>query len=574
MRYQQESTTNRIGLCWICLTALLICNSLAFAASAEPHEWITLFDGTSLRGWEGNQDWFRVEAGAIVAGSMERSIPRNEFLCTTSQFRNFELHLKVKLKGAREKANAGIQIRSRRIPDHREMIGYQADMGQHYWGALYDESRRRKILAQPDPEQLAEHLKPGDWNDYVMRCRGKRIQLWINGFQTVDYREEDESIEQTGIIGLQVHSGPPTEAWYRDIKLRPLSRVRFRSHTINSNSRFEAAGLLDVNRDGKTDIFCGGFWYEGPAWEKHFVRDVPEQSEYYYDFANLPYDVDGDGWTDIINAAWHNKTLFWLKNPGLSDQAFQVIDIDKPGNMETALLHDINGDGIQDILPAANNTPCWYEAAVTGGKTQWTKHELPASMKGHGMGAGDIDGDGRCDIVAPRGWLQQPAAGAWTWHADFNLGSTSVPILTFDIDADGDTDILWGMGHGYGLYWLEQTQDGQAKRTWTQHTIDDAWSQPHFPVLADLDNDGRQDLVIGKRYRAHNGKDPGSEDPKCIYWYRYDPPSKNWDKQVVHEGGDIAFGISTAIEDIDQDGDLDIVAPGKSGLYLLENLLH
>ncbi len=574
MRYQQESTTNRIGLCWICLTALLICSSLGFAASAEPHEWITLFDGTSLRGWEGNQDWFRVEAGAIVAGSMERSIPRNEFLCTTSQFRNFELHLKVKLKGAREKANAGIQIRSRRIPDHREMIGYQADMGQHYWGALYDESRRRKVLAQPDPEQLAEHLKPGDWNDYVMRCRGKRIQLWINGFQTVDYREEDESIEQTGIIGLQVHSGPPTEAWYRDIKLRPLSRVRFRSHTINSNSRFEAAGLLDVNRDGKTDIFCGGFWYEGPAWEKHFVRDVPEQSEYYYDFANLPYDVDGDGWTDIINAAWHNKTLFWLKNPGLSDQAFQVIDIDKPGNMETALLHDINGDGIQDILPAANNAPCWYEAAVTGGRTQWTKHELPATMKGHGMGAGDIDGDGRCDIVAPRGWLQQPASGAWTWHADFNLGSTSVPILVFDIDADGDTDILWGMGHGYGLYWLEQTQDGQAKRTWTQHTIDDAWSQPHFPVLADLDNDGRQDLVIGKRYRAHNGKDPGSEDPKCIYWYRYDPPSKNWDKQVVHEGGDIAFGISTAIEDIDQDGDLDIVAPGKSGLYLLENLLH
>jgi len=519
-------------------------------------------------------DWFRMEDGALVAGSMERTIPRNEFICTTSQYRDFELRLQVRLKGDPAKANAGIQIRSRRIPDHHEMIGYQADMGQHYWGALYDESRRRKVLAQPEPAQLTRILKPGDWNDYVIRCQGQRIQLWINGFQTVDYTEPDSHIEQTGIIGLQVHSGPPTEAWYRNITLRPLSPVRFRKHTINGDSRFEAAGLLDVNRDKKTDIFCGGFWYEAPGWDKHFVREVPEQSEYYYDFANLPYDVDGDGWMDIINAAWHNKTLFWIKNPGRSGQTFQVIDIDKPGNMETAMLHDINGDGHVDILPAANNAPCWYEAAVTNGKTQWTKHELPTAMKGHGMGAGDIDGDGRCDIVAPRGWLQQPASGPWTWHAEFELGSTSVPILAFDVDGDGDTDILWGMGHGYGLYWLEQTQDGQSKRTWTRHTIDDAWSQPHFPILADLDNDGRQDLVIGKRYRAHNGKDPGSEDPKCIYWYRYDPPSKQWDKHVVHEGGQVAFGISTAIEDMDHDGDLDIVAPGKSGLYLLENLLH
>jgi hypothetical protein len=574
MSLHRESTTTWGWICRLGVIAVLAGSSSGLADAPRPHETITLFDGTSLRGWEGEMDWFRMEDGALVAGSMERAIPRNEFICTTSQYRDFELRLQVRLKGDPAKANAGIQIRSRRIPGHHEMIGYQADMGQHYWGALYDESRRRKVLAQPEPAQLTRILKPDDWNDYVIRCEGRRIQLWINGFQTVDYTEPDSQIEQTGIIGLQVHSGPPTEAWYRDITLRPLSPVRFRKHTINADSRFEAAGLLDVNRDNKTDIFCGGFWYEAPDWTKHVVREVPEQSEYHYDFANLPYDVDGDGWTDIVNAAWHNKTLFWIKNPGRSGQGFQVIDIDKPGNMETALLHDINGDGHVDILPAANNAPCWYEAAVTNGKTQWTKHELPASMKGHGMGAGDIDGDGRCDIVAPRGWLQQPASGPWTWHAEFELGSTSVPILAFDVDADGDTDILWGMGHGYGLYWLEQTQDGPATRTWTRHTIDDAWSQPHFPILADLDNDGRQDLVVGKRYRAHNGKDPGSEDPKCIYWYRYDPPSKQWDKHVVHEGGQVAFGISTAIGDMDRDGDLDIVAPGKSGLYLLENLLH
>jgi hypothetical protein len=187
-----------------------------------PADMASLFDGKTFRGWEGNLDYFRIEDGAIVAGSLERPIPRNEFLCTTKSYGDFELRLKVKLLGDLAKANAGIQIRSRRIPDHHEMIGYQADMGQHYWGCLYDESRRRKILAQPDPEELREILKPGQWNDYRIRCVGPRVQLWLNGHQTVDYTEPDDSIERTGLIGLQVHAGPPTEAWYKDITITTI----------------------------------------------------------------------------------------------------------------------------------------------------------------------------------------------------------------------------------------------------------------------------------------------------------------------------------------------------------------
>lgn len=185
---------------------------------------ISLFDGKSLKGWEGNLDIFRAEDGSIVGGTLKDAIPRNEFLCTAKEYGDFELRLKVKLLGDPKTANAGIQIRSRRIPDHHEMIGYQADMGQHYWGCLYDESRRRKVLAAPDPEELARVLKPNDWNDYRIRCIGKRIQLWINGHQTVDYTEPDDSIEQTGLIGLQIHSGPPSEAWYKDILLEEHPR--------------------------------------------------------------------------------------------------------------------------------------------------------------------------------------------------------------------------------------------------------------------------------------------------------------------------------------------------------------
>ncbi len=199
-----------------CVISLVLGQTVA----PESRENFALFDGHSFEGWEGNLQWFRIEAGSIVGGSLSQKIPRNEFLCTRREFGDFELELKVKLEAG--KGNAGIQIRSRRIPDHHEVIGYQADMGQVYWGALYDESRRREILAQPDPEELKRILEQDDWNTYRIQAGGNRIQLWLNGHSTVDYVEKEAGIERKGVICLQIHSGPPSEAWYRDIVLTEL----------------------------------------------------------------------------------------------------------------------------------------------------------------------------------------------------------------------------------------------------------------------------------------------------------------------------------------------------------------
>ncbi len=204
--------------CVIALVAALA----PFRTPAEaPSEWKSLFDGTSFTGWEGDLTKFRIEDGAIIAGSLTSALDRNYFLCTAERYDHFELELKVKLVG--EDANAGIQIRTERIPDDTEVIGYQADMGQHYWGCLYDESRRKKILQQPAPELFEKILKKGEWNDYRIRCEGNRIQLWLNGVQTVDYTEEEPGISQTGIIAVQIHSGKPAEASYKDIRIRKLS---------------------------------------------------------------------------------------------------------------------------------------------------------------------------------------------------------------------------------------------------------------------------------------------------------------------------------------------------------------
>ena len=199
------------------LLALLLVTACVYQRGAK-----RLFDGKSFKGWEGKLGLFRIEDGAIVGGTLKDSLEHNEFLCTTEEYGDFELRVKVKLIGDSDKANAGVQIRSKRIPNHYEVIGYQADMGQHYWGALYDESRRRKILSGPNLDELNKVLKRDGWNDYVIRAEGKRVRLSINGFQTVDYTEPDDAIEQRGRICLQIHGGPPSEAWYKDISIETL----------------------------------------------------------------------------------------------------------------------------------------------------------------------------------------------------------------------------------------------------------------------------------------------------------------------------------------------------------------
>ena len=171
--------------------------------------------------WCGNQ----YDTPAIVRfcfWSLDTVVPRNEFLCTTKTFDHFELTVKFKLLGDKDKANGGVQFRTKRIPKHHEVSGYQADIGQGYWGALYDESRRNKVLAGPKAADLPKIIKPDDWNEYKIRAEGPHIQLWLNGTKTVDYTEDDPKAEQTGVIGLQVHGGGKSKVLYKDIAIEEL----------------------------------------------------------------------------------------------------------------------------------------------------------------------------------------------------------------------------------------------------------------------------------------------------------------------------------------------------------------
>ena len=204
------------------LSALIIAGYPHPAANAAAP--VPIFDGKSFQGWDGDtQKTWRIEDGAFVGGSLAQTVPRNEFLATARRFTNFVLRVKFKLSGTEGFVNGGVQIRSERTTNPpNEMSGYQCDLGEGWWGALYDESRRNKVLIKPDEAAVKSALRKDEWNDYLIHCDGRRIRTSINGVAMIDYTEPDNAIPQWGLLGLQIHGGGPAEASYKEITIEEL----------------------------------------------------------------------------------------------------------------------------------------------------------------------------------------------------------------------------------------------------------------------------------------------------------------------------------------------------------------
>ncbi len=373
---------------------------------------------------------------------------------------------------------------------------------------------------------------------------------------------------------------------------------KWKQHTINGKSEFEAAGVFDVDGDGKLDVVSGDTWYQAPDWKPHHVREVKRQGTYYNDFAVLPYDVNGDGHNDFITVSYFDKNVGWVENPGKPGVKWTYHEIDLPGTSEAATAVDLTGDGIPDVLPNPTNVVAWYEVVkkADGKGIEFKKHDFGTEAAGHGVGSGDVNGDGRVDLLTPKGWFEAPADpshDSWTWHPEWDLGATGIQMLARDVDGDGLSDVVYGMGHDFGLAWLKQGKGADGKSTWTKETIDDSVASVHTLLWADLDGDGKDDeLITGKRVYAHE-IEPGATDGSLVAWYRFDPKAKSWSKHVIFQGepaknapekaadrlalndfpaGTAGTGLQVTAIDIDGDGDIDLVCPGKSGLYLFENL--
>jgi hypothetical protein len=352
------------------------------------------------------------------------------------------------------------------------------------------------------------------------------------------------------------------------------NEIPFEKHVIDLGAN-ETCAVADVNGDGRPDIISGENWYAAPQWVKTKFRSLGYQNNYIDNFSDLPLDVNRDGHIDVVSCSYFSKRLSWWQNPGKGRGSWKEHLIDNVGSGEFAFLVDLNNDGrAEEVLPQYGQKEAplaWYELQDSG----LVKRVISPNSWGHGIGAGDVNGDSRNDVITPKGWFEappEPRSGDWKWHPDFDLDSTGF-IHVLDVNGDGRNDLVTSLAHNYGVFWMERGEGS----TWTRRMVDDSWSQPHALTLIDLNGDGRRDIVTGKRFMAHNGRDPGEREPLGVYWYGSLPPDPKtkrveWVKHVIDYSTRAGGGMQIPVTDLDGDGDLDIAVGGKSGVYLFENL--
>nr|WP_235908633.1 VCBS repeat-containing protein [Roseiconus nitratireducens] len=354
----------------------------------------------------------------------------------------------------------------------------------------------------------------------------------------------------------------------------------------------------DVDGDGQTDLVAGRQWFRGGDWAARPLRNIDDWNGYVESNGDYLFDVNADGLPDVVAGSFLPTEVHWYENPGpealrLGKQwPKHLLKDTRKSQNEGQLFEDLDGDGRPEWIVNSWKKDCpmmvyrLVDRPTTGGekaagekksgdgaKYALAAHALGQTANGHGVAVGDLNGDQRKDVLVGQGWYEQPESDPWgqewTFHADWDLHS-SLPMIVTDLDGDGDSDLILGNGHDYGLYWWEQTAPDKetGKLSFTQHEIDSSYSQPHTLAWADLNGDGNKELITGKRYYAHNSKDPGGNEPPCLYYYTWDPTNKSFQRYTIDEGH-VGCGLQIVAEDLNGDQKVDLAVAGKSGTYLL-----
>ena len=361
--------------------------------------------------------------------------------------------------------------------------------------------------------------------------------------------------------------------------------ISFRKVQIDPVFRAEGVAVADFDGDGRNDVAAGSVYYTAPGWKMHSILPEPKafSPETYSDaFCCFADDVNRDGRPDLIVVDIPGKPTWWFENPGKEGVAWERHMAVQVTNNESPIWVDVTGDGRPELVcgyspdPENPDSPQRRMAFAGPGKDPcepwpvrtFSAENAPGSRKyAHGLGAGDVNGDGRADVVIIEGWWENPADAdrpEWTFH-EANLGEHAAHMHVDDFDADGDADVLSSSAHRFGIWWHEQTPDG-----WKTRTIDDTISQTHAVCMADVNGDGLKDFVTGKRWWAHMGRDPGAEQPAVVVWYELARKAGRplWIRHPIDD--DSGVGTQFQVTDVNGDGLVDVVTSNKKGVYYFQ----
>jgi hypothetical protein len=360
----------------------------------------------------------------------------------------------------------------------------------------------------------------------------------------------------------------------------------FKKTVLTADFLSEGVTAGDINKDGKMDIIAGYYWFEAPSWIRHEIapsRVFDPKKEYSNSFLNLCMDVNLDGWTDLVLIDYPGNPGFWFENPKNKPghwKKYVIADSTGIAN-ESPAFEDIDGDGRPEIIcgDLATKQIVWLKAPVKKDDTSWIRYPVSAKDHpgaerfSHGIGYGDINKDGRKDIITKQGWLEAPTDPKqpdWVFHTA-ELGEDCSHMHAVDVNTDGKIDVVSTSAHKLGIWWYEQLTGADNKTAWKRHLISDTVSQTHATIMTDLNDDGNPDLITGKRYLAHHSNpDPGSFDPPLLVWFEFSPgKTPYWTQHVLDNNS--GAGLNIFAGDMNKDGRTDIVIANKKGVFLLEN---
>jgi hypothetical protein len=365
------------------------------------------------------------------------------------------------------------------------------------------------------------------------------------------------------------------------------STTQFKKHVLTNDFISEGVAVGDVNHDGKTDILAGTCWFEAPDWKRYEIaptKTLKPGTEYSNSFLNNSIDVNLDGWVDLVVVGYPGDPAVWYENPKNKEghwKKHEVMNSVGVGN-ESPNFVDVDSDGRVDILCADIKAKqmVWLSPPTKKGDTTWTRYTISApNISGtdryaHGLGMGDINKDGRNDVMIKSGWWEAPMdrkQSDWKYHPA-NFGDDCSEMYVLDVNGDGLNDVISASAHKYGIWWHEQSKDVQGNITWKQHEINKEFSETHGVALTDINNDGFPDLITGKRWYAHNDTDtdPGSHEASVIYWFEYKPGAAPYftPHQIDNDSG---VGLHVIVEDMNKDKRKDIVISNKKGVFYFEN---